>query len=185
MQLNLLQQENVKTIGIDPSLCGTGVFILGKDYTYGMKIMPKKLRGAARLVYIRDGLKEVIEQQSPTFGAIEGYSYGSRGRLFELGEVGGVIKTLLYDHEISILTVTPSQLKKYATGSGNLRNKELKKRVVVAVNKLMGLDLKEKDHDVADAAILSLIAKTFISNTHPTERSKAEVIIKLLESFKG
>jgi Holliday junction resolvasome RuvABC endonuclease subunit len=50
--------------------------------------------------------------------AIEGYSFGSKNNQFQLGEVGGVVRLLLTQREISYLVVPPNVLKKWTTGSG-------------------------------------------------------------------
>jgi Holliday junction resolvasome RuvABC endonuclease subunit len=51
--------------------------------------------------------------------AIEGYSYGSQGRIFHLAENMGIFKHKLYKAGIPLTVVEPSKAKKHATGKGN------------------------------------------------------------------
>jgi hypothetical protein len=50
---------------------------------------------------------------------IEGYSYGSKGRVFEIAENGGICKYLLWRNGIDYEVVAPTLIKKFATGKGN------------------------------------------------------------------
>lgn len=50
---------------------------------------------------------------------IEDYSFGSKGRVFNLAENCGLLKYLLYKGKYKFFTVPPSVIKKYATGKGN------------------------------------------------------------------
>ena len=50
---------------------------------------------------------------------IEDYSFGSKGRVFNLAENCGLLKYFLYRDGYKFFTVPPTVLKKYATGKGN------------------------------------------------------------------
>jgi Holliday junction resolvasome RuvABC endonuclease subunit len=50
---------------------------------------------------------------------IEDYSFGSKGRVFNLAENCGILKYLLYKNGYQFFTVAPTVVKKYATGKGN------------------------------------------------------------------
>jgi predicted CoA-binding protein len=50
---------------------------------------------------------------------IEDYSFGSKGRVFNLAENCGLLKYFLYKDGYRFFTVPPSVIKKYATGKGN------------------------------------------------------------------
>lgn len=54
---------------------------------------------------------------------IEDYSYGSTGRVFHLGENGGILKAELFKIGLNVQITAPTQVKKFATGKGNA-NKE-------------------------------------------------------------
>jgi hypothetical protein len=51
--------------------------------------------------------------------AIEGYSYGSHGRIFNLAENCGILKYKLHKLGVPVTVVEPSRVKKLATGKGN------------------------------------------------------------------
>ena len=51
--------------------------------------------------------------------AVEGYSYGSKGRVFNLAENMGIFKHKLYKAGIPVTVIEPSKAKKLATGKGN------------------------------------------------------------------
>lgn len=55
---------------------------------------------------------------------IEDYSFGSKGRVFNIAENCGLLKYLLYKNKFSYQTIPPTVIKKYATGKGNA-NKQL------------------------------------------------------------
>lgn len=54
---------------------------------------------------------------------IEDYSFGSKGRVFNLAENCGLLKYMLFKNAYKFFTVPPTVVKKYATGKGNA-NKE-------------------------------------------------------------
>jgi len=51
--------------------------------------------------------------------AVEGYSYGSKGKVFNLAENMGIFKHKLYKAAIPLTVIEPSKAKKLATGKGN------------------------------------------------------------------
>jgi Holliday junction resolvasome RuvABC endonuclease subunit len=51
--------------------------------------------------------------------AMEGYSLGSKGKVFNLAENMGILKHKFHISNIPFIEVPPKSLKKYATGSGN------------------------------------------------------------------
>ena len=108
-------------MALTPSLTGTG--IAGTDGTL-RTIRPGKLRGVPRLVHIRDAV--ALEVVGFAMVVIEGYSYGSKGRaLFDIGELGGVLRVLFYELGLVVVEVPPSNLKQFATGKGNAGKEEV------------------------------------------------------------
>lgn len=55
---------------------------------------------------------------------VEGYSMGSKGNVFNIGENTGILKHELWKHNIKYHTPAPTQVKKYFTGKGNA-NKDI------------------------------------------------------------
>lgn len=56
---------------------------------------------------------------------IEDYAYNARGRNFDIGENGGVLKYLLWKKHYRVTTVAPTVVKKFATGSGRAGKEEM------------------------------------------------------------
>jgi len=50
---------------------------------------------------------------------IEGYSYGSTGNTFSIGENTAILKFLLWQEGIQVSVLQPSEIKKFATEKGN------------------------------------------------------------------
>lgn len=55
---------------------------------------------------------------------IEGYAFGAKGQVFNIGENTGVLKHFLSREDVQPAIHAPSAIKKFATGKGNA-NKEL------------------------------------------------------------
>jgi crossover junction endodeoxyribonuclease RuvC len=72
--------------------------------------------------------------------------------VFSIGELGGVIKLLLYDNSILFGLVQPTVLKKFVTGKGNSK-KEL---MLLNVYKKFGFDTD--NNNIADAYALGRFA---------------------------
>lgn len=56
---------------------------------------------------------------------IEDYSFGSKGRVFNLAENCGILKYMLYKAGYKFFTVPPTVVKKYATGKGNATKEKM------------------------------------------------------------
>src|SRR5690606_5959669 len=102
--------------------------------------------------------------------AIEGFSYGSRGRgvAFQYG-YGYSVQISLYKNDYNYFVVTPSQVKKFATGLGNAS----KDSMILPIYKRWGYE--HESDNVRDAFILAQIARATISDVKLTKFQK-EVI---------
>ena len=150
-------------VGIDASLTNTGVSALHRTEHNLSLVRPGKLRGAARLANIRDRVwEQVIAHGIPQMVAIEGYSYDSVGRLFDLGEGGGTIKLKLFDHGIPTVIVPPTSLKKFATGNGGAS----KKKMIESAYAQYGVTTE--NDNLADAVALAMFA--YVVLTKDSER---------------
>ncbi len=70
--------------------------------------------------------------------AMEGYSMGSRGKTFNLGENTGLLKWKIWQADKKFQVYPPKVIKKFATGNGNA-NKELMHK---SWQDKLGIDLK-------------------------------------------
>ena len=94
-------------------------------------IKPEFSTQEERFDKISDWVLSVIETEcgvvkglnEPLKIVIEGYSMGSKGKVFHIAENAGLLKYKLYKKKISFETPAPTTVKKFATGKGN-SNKE-------------------------------------------------------------
>jgi crossover junction endodeoxyribonuclease RuvC len=106
-----------RVLALDLSLTSTGYAT--PDGEVGT-LKPGERRGPERLSWVRDEILALEHHQEAELVAIEGYSYGSKGRAtFSIAELGGVVRCALYNAGIAYLEVSPAVVKKYATGKGN------------------------------------------------------------------
>lgn len=136
-------------IGIDPGMARLGVVVLDKDG----KILHNAFwappcRGVKRLQWIESAVSNLMEKHKVTDAVVEGYSFMSKWRAHELGEVGGVLRLLFHKKKIPFSVVAPPTLKKFATGKGNTK----KEFLVLHVYKKWGEEFKTIDE--ADAYAL-------------------------------
>lgn len=140
----------MRIVGLDLSLTSTGV-AFGDDTTGTVhtQAIKSKLHGTARLVEIREHvLGIVLFPFVADVVVVEGYAFGSpRGasNAHSLGELGGVIKLALYEHQVPVVIAPPASVKKFACDAGNAPKVE----VLVAAVKASGLDFSTSDE--ADA----------------------------------
>lgn len=176
-------------VGIDPSLTATGIIVLrdGKvELAETTKNRPD-LGTIERVKLIRERIASIIENlineektewQAPDLIAIEGFSYGSKGRsVFDIAYLGWRIREDLerfrIEDEIPWIEVPPSQLKKFATGQGNA-NKEI---ILQQVYKRWGVEFS--DNNQADAYVLAQIGRAYLGDTEGLTAFQQEVIANL------
>lgn len=160
----------MNVLGIDPSLTGTGFSYRNAEGVVTGTISPGKLRGAARLCYLRDRFLSVLSATPIDLVVYEGYSMNSKfGRLADLGELGGVLKVAMHDRSVPYLIVPPSNLKMFATGNGGLRGDAGKKIMAQAAADHLGRTLPT--YDEADAFFLMLLGEAWVfPRTRPRDR---------------
>lgn len=107
---------------------------------------------------------EVMSFQDCVFGLqginqviLEDYAMGAKGRVFHIGENAGALKMRMYKNKMHYTTITPSEVKKFATGKGNA-NKEkmyeafLEEHKYVQLKDILGQDtLDSPVTDIVDA----------------------------------
>jgi Holliday junction resolvasome RuvABC endonuclease subunit len=161
-------------LGVDQSLNGTGICLLDATGTPVRleTVRPGKRRDVERLAHVKSRLLHTLKS-SIKFGCFEGYAYHSTGRVFELGEIGGVLKLTVFEHRIPYLVVSPASLKKFAT-----RNSGAKKAAMVKQAVAEGADVA--DDNQADAFFLAMIARHIHTGITPATRARMDVVHLLL-----
>lgn len=156
-------------LGLDLSLTATGAATRhGELRTYRWRH-----RGEARLKEARDAIELLLEVEPVNLVVIEGYSYGSHTRSFDLAELGGVVKTMLFERGESYVAIPPTKLKKFATGTGIAS----KAAVVSAYTARTGREVA--DDNQADAGWLRLVG------LHLCGAQPIKLPAKHLEALRG
>lgn len=141
--------------GLDLSLTSTGVAeIHGIEVTLAT-ITPGKRKGHDRLQYLFDEICSRIFDASLV--VIEGPSYGSDyGKAHERAGLWWLVAHVLWGNQIPYVVITPTQVKKYATGYGG-GPKSGKDKVLAAVVRRYA-DVPVDGNDQADALVLAAMA---------------------------
>ena len=79
----------------------------------------KDSENVKRFDHISDWAITILKNQKVTHVYLEGYSMGSRGRVFHIAENTGVLKQKIYKAGITCEVVPPSTWKKEVVGKGN------------------------------------------------------------------
>lgn len=145
-------------VGIDASISNTGFVLLDSNkikYPIIAKAIPTKGMSLdwERQEYIVDVLSEYLSPYSSAINVhvfLEDYAFSSKGMVFKLGELGGIIKYIIRNKlKLPIYRVAPTTLKKFTTGKGNA-NKE---QMMNSIFQTYGLSFV--DDNIADAYALA------------------------------
>lgn len=138
------------------------------------QLVSPKTTGPRRLEEMRDRTRSFLEQL-PSVGHVcmEGYGYGT-SMAHALGEGGAAIKLALlgaFSPPVNFASIpAPSQVKKFATGSGNAGKGE----VMLAVYKRWGVEFK--NDNLADAYVLAQIARHLMTGLPPETSFQRDVL---------
>jgi crossover junction endodeoxyribonuclease RuvC len=167
----------INILGIDASLTGTGVVLLSDNVKDHRRIESKNT-GVKRLIEIEDILKNIVDAVPIDLVVIEDYAYSKGNQAHQVGELGGVIRRMLFKKMQKWIVVAPSQVKKFATGKGNA-NKDL---VLMNVYKKWGVEFSSSDE--ADAFVLAKIGQALLGGNEDLTKYQAEVIDELRKKYK-
>lgn len=147
-------------LAIDPSLTSTGyAYQTGGDAIQVGTIRAKNMNGVERLQFIKEEVNTLISLVKPEVVSYEGYAMSRfANRAFDLGELGGVLKLLVFGYRIPILLVPPTCLKLYATGKGNADKGQVMVAMAKVRRRLFSCD------DEADAYALLQLGLAFSSS---------------------
>lgn len=165
-------------LGIDPSLTATGTCLQTEESIYPEEIIiPEK--GPLRLIKIRESISGIINSYSPNLIILEGYAFGRINQAHQLGELGGVIRVLLYENGFKegrdLFIIPPTTLKKFVLGKG-IGKKEL---ILKEVYKRWNFDTDS--NNIADAFALSQLGGCILNQEeyNVLNKSQKEVIDKI------
>jgi Holliday junction resolvasome RuvABC endonuclease subunit len=161
-------------IGMDQSYAGFGITAIDKKGNYYTEVYKAEGTGIERLCNIRNYVEDFLSEYSVVGVAMEGYAFGKAFGASLSGELGGMIKLLLFDLYPGNdgarfpLIIQPTSLKKYITGKGKVD----KNQILLSIYKKW--DVEFNDDNAADSYGLARI----IRNKHDFEYEK-EVYDKL------
>ena len=172
-------------VGVDLSLTSTGVCKIGgmreapvvstwRIQSYGEKGDTLAQR-AARIVDITERVLRCVSDDDLIM--IEGPSVGSRhGHAHDRAGLWWWLVGTLDLHGFQVVEVSPSQVKKYATGRGNAGKDEVLAAVVRRY-----LDVTVAGTDVADALVLAAIGRRLLGE--PIEPSMPQTHLTALDKL--
>ena len=160
-------------LGIDPSLTSTGICVMSEDgEVLTTMAINSEFAGAKRLHDIKEQIKPIVKippsEKPITF--IEGYSFGSKNGREVLGELGGMIRLLLYETGVLFVNVPPTTLKKYATGKGT------GDKVAMAIGVIKGWGVDFPTTDQTDAYALCQFGRGYLGLVDNLTAFKKEAI---------
>ena len=147
-------------VGLDPSLTGFAVTLLGlDDLAYESRLFKSQLRGVARLhditLFISSTLSDISSQGFEIVDVgIEDSVVHSHSAV-ALGELHGTTRMYFYENFSGSsqfpLRVPPTMVKKFATDRGNAKKNE----VLLSVYKKYGVEFT--DDNLADSYVIARI----------------------------
>lgn len=156
----------MRFVGLDLST-KTGLVIIDEsgNVLTEKEITSKVKEDPQRMIDLTEQVLSHLEKDDVI--AIEGFSYGSRGKgvSFQFG-YGYSVQIELYKRDFDFLIVSPSQVKKFATGKGNAS----KESMILPIYKRWGYE--HESDNVRDAFILAQIARATKINTKLTKYQK-------------
>lgn len=142
-------------MGLDLSLTSTGYSILG--HTGSIVV---KSKGPERLFDIREDLASLLLINSIEAVFIEGYAFSARNsQSHKIGELGGVVRLLMYEMSIPFVEIPPTSRAKFATGKGNAAKSE----VISAISAKTGIIWSGSSaDDECDAWVLEEMGRSYL-----------------------
>jgi Holliday junction resolvasome RuvABC endonuclease subunit len=144
-------------VGIDQALRNVGFCCNKNGELTAFAVRELKTRGAERLDCLRRRILMCVELYSPQLIALEGYSFNSTNRSFDLGEIGGVLKQAFYERRIPLIAVPPKLLKKFVSNDGNASKEKMIREVAARY------EFSTKDDNIADAVGLAKFCEVFLT----------------------
>lgn len=155
-----MSDKTIRIVGIDPSLSSSGLCLLRINHENSVvskNIKPEKSPADyetrfERYNEIHDQIVKFVSDSKPNLIVIEGYSFGSRGRsMFDLAELGGLIRNSIIGAGHPLIEVSPPRLKKFVY-KGNASKDVAHEKMKEEVDFFNGVS----QEDQLDAAIASL-----------------------------
>lgn len=167
---------DLRIVALDLSQTSTGVAIWCDPHDYSTTALTNSKEGPARLAWIRNEIRHIaINPVFPTdLVVLEGYDFGTRHGAHHAGELGGIVRVDLWEFGVPYVLVSPSELKKYATGKGNSSKSAVLQQAVHRFGRTFKTD------DEADALWLLQMALAYYGLPHvPMPKTHTAVLDKI------
>lgn len=121
-----MAKNNIKVLGLDLSLTGTGVVILENGKFVKRHLIKSKPSGDLPLSELRrikkivEEIEMIVAEGIPNVAVIEGLAFMVRNAtaLVQLSALNYMVRDMLDRYKVKFVIVAPTSLKKFITGSG-------------------------------------------------------------------
>lgn len=174
--------KEIKSLGIDLSLVGTGIILLEKGKIKSRQLITSKPTGdlpineLKRIRKIIEEIEDIVTTEMPDIAVIEGLAFMARNTtaLVQLSALNYMTRSLLFDYKIPFVIVAPTSLKKFITGNGSAK----KDVMLIEVYKRYGVSILNDNE--CDAYGLSQIGLALLNaNSKNTNKKQKEVLLLL------
>ncbi len=166
-----------RVLSFDISLTATGFAVAEGGRVTEHGLITGKFNGVLgilRMIQVRDRVCDKVDKIKPDLVVFEDLSFGSKGAaVHEHAGVAYMIRAEMVSDQTPYILVAPSQLKKFATGSG-AAPKEL---VIKEVLKRFSVDCM--DNNIADAVTLSFLGAALLGDWEPQTNPQRDVLAKV------
>ena len=134
---------------------------------YGMSHIPYESE-MERFDNISEWALAILQKFNVKQVALEGYSLGSKGKIFEIAENTGILKQKLWQAGIEFTTPAPTTIKKHFTGKGNSKKEAMLEafdaRFETDLKSIMNYTRKNIESPIGDVVDSTAIVDYLICN---------------------
>jgi len=176
-------KNNIKSLGLDLSLTGTGLVILEDGKIVEQKLIKSKPVGdlpineLKRIQKIVSDIGDIIKDQQIDVSVIEGMAFGIRNAtsLVQLSALNYFTRALLLERNIPFIIVAPTSLKKFITSNGAAKKDEM----LLSTFKRYGVTIL--DDNICDAYGLAQVGLALLGGNSKDITKLQEEVINLLK----
>lgn len=168
--LRTITREKTRVLGIDPGYGRMGYGVI-EEYGGALRVLDygcfeteKAEAHAPRLLAVKQRLEKLITNWKPDLIATESLFFSKNVKTaLAVGEARGVVLLTAAEHNLSLLELSPQEVKQAVTGYGNAEKQQVQKMVQM----ILHLPQPPKPDDAADALALAIAAahmRKFLKN---------------------
>ena len=152
------QKNQSVVLGIDASISNTVISIFSYpdckliDMLSLTNFKPSPLRLLDFYTSFTNTFESLNSKYDIQILCLENYAFSAMGKVFTVGEHGGILRLVILQNKLPLLYIEPSKLKNIVTGSGNA------KKEIVMLNVFKKWGFEAAINDEADSYGLGMIA---------------------------